>query len=233
MAWAEVFCPRSRKDRFALWGALFAELREATFELSDPRLVEAKTTWWAEELLRSVRGSPTHPLTQALATPELPWPLLAHALVAMTHAEPSRPTDHDAALTAMTPLADKFAAMEAGLFGNESNETNARAIAVHLLAERLHAGDHGSVPLTLLARHGLAGAALAQGEGEKALADWAGELASAMPTDLSATPLFRRTRAAFDAWRLRERAVGRDRRAVPPLSALRLTWRSARAGATG
>jgi hypothetical protein len=233
MVWAEVFCPRPLKDRFALWGALLCELRAAAFELSDARLVEAKSAWWAEESLRSAQNAPRHPLTQALAATALPWTSLAAALVAATQTESSRPADREAAFVAVAPLANAVAAMEAALFGDDANDDAARAIAVHLLAERLRMADTGQVPLSLLARHGVTSAALMEPEGARALRDWAGELSSALPTRIGGAAPFRRTRMAFDGWLLCERAAGRDRRGVPPLSALRLAWRSARAGANG
>jgi hypothetical protein len=230
MVWAEVFCPRPLKDRFALWGALLCELRAAAFELSDARLIEAKSAWWAEEALRSAQGAPRHPLTQALAAVELPWTSLASALVAATQSEPSRPADREAAFAAVMPLANAIAATEAALFDGTANDDAARAVAVHLLAERLRAGDDSQVPLALLARHGISSAALAQPEGAQALRDWADDLSTALPPSLVDAAPFRRARTAFDGWLLRERAVGSGRRSVPPLPALRLAWRSARAG---
>ena len=233
MVWAEVFCPRPQKGRFAVWGALLCELRAAAFELSDARLIEAKSAWWAEESLRSAQSAPRHPLTQALAAAELPWTSLATALVAAPQAESSRPVDRDAALAAMAPIANAVAAMEAALFGGASNEAAARAIAVHLLSERLRAADGSQVPLNLLARHGRSGETLMQPDAAIVWADWAAELASQLPRDLQQAPLYRRTRSAFDGWMLRQRSAGRDRRGLPPLSALGLAWRSARAGTTG
>jgi hypothetical protein len=233
MAWAEVFCPRPLKDHFALWGALLCELRAAAFELDDPRLIEAKSAWWAEESLRSAQGAPRHPLTQALTAPELPWTSLARALVATTQAEPLRPADRDAAFAAMDPLANAIAAMEAALFDREASEDATRALTVHLLAERLRADDGAQVPLSLLARHGIVADALAEPQGAATLSDWAAQLAATLPSNPAGAALYRRGRAALDGWLLRERAAGRGRRAVPPLPALRLAWRSARAGANG
>lgn len=232
MAWAEVFCPRSQTDRFALWGALLGELRAATFELSDPGLIAAKTAWWAEEALRSEQGNPMHPLTQALAQPGLPWRALANALVSVVQAEPARPAERDAAIGRVAPLAGALAAMEAALFGGDAGNA-ARALAVHLLAERLHAGDGAQVPLMLLARHGLTAAVLTQPQGVPALCDWALDLRNAQPESIADATLFRRARTAFDGWRLGAFAAGRTPPRIPPFTALRLAWRAARAGANG
>jgi hypothetical protein len=234
MAWAEVFCPRPLRERFVLWGALLFELRAAAFELSDARLIEVKSAWWADESLRSAQDAPRHPLTQALAAPQLPWGALARGLVSVAQVDPSRPSDRDSALAAVTPLADGIAAMEAALFDARTANEASLAIAVHLLGERLRIGlgaaDGGRIPLSLLARHGIASALLAQPQGAVAVSDWAAELASALPPDPASATLYRRTRTAFDAWLLRERAGGRERSIVPPLRALRLAWRAARSG---
>ncbi len=233
MAYAEVFCPRPLRARFALWGALLHELRAAAFELSDARLIEAKSAWWADELLRCAQAAPRHPLTQSLAAPQLPWNALARGLVAAAQADPSRPEDRDAAFAAVAPLADGIAATEAALFdAGEANDASL-AVAVHLFGERLRIGlaaaDGGRVPLSLLARHGITSAMLVQPQGAIATSDWATELVSTLSTDLHGAALYRRTRYAFDAWLLRERAAGRVRHTIPSLRALRLAWNAARA----
>lgn len=227
MAFAEVFCPRGLRERFALWGALVFEWREAAYELSDARPTEAKCAWWADEALRCAQSAPRHPLTIALAAPGLPWGTLARALVVASQAEAARPIDRDAALATAEPLASAIATVEGALFGASAGEDAKRAVAVHLVGERLQLGDGGLVPLSLLARHGNTGAELGQPGGEPVLRDWARELAEALPSDPSGACLYRRARAAFDGWRLRERARG-ARPLVPPFRAVLLAWRAAR-----
>ncbi len=233
MAWIEVFCARDARARFALWGALLSELRAAAFELSDTRVTEAKSTWWAEELLHGAQGSPRHPLTQALAMPPATCNALAQGMIATTHAEPSRPSDVEAALVSVTPFAAGIAAAEAALFGSASGDDAMRAVAVHLLAERLRMRDGAFVPLSLLARHGINAAALDAPQAAAAWSDWAAQLAAALPSSLGDAALYRRGRTAFDAWLLRERVAHRDLHGVPPLRALRLAWRAARSVANG
>ncbi|HEV2607957.1 MAG TPA: hypothetical protein VGT79_08240 [Xanthomonadaceae bacterium] len=237
MVYAEVFSARPLRMRFAVWGALLFELREAAFELSDARLIEAKSAWWADELLRCAQGAPRHPLTQALATPQLAeldltWNALAHGMLAMAHADASRPVDRDAALAAIAPLAEGIAMVEAALFDATMTSEATRMVAVHLLCERLRVGldasDGGRVPLSLLARHAITGSELAQPQGAPAVADWAGELAAAQPSDFAGVALYRATRSAFDTWFLRELATGHPHRALPRLRALRLAWHAAR-----
>jgi hypothetical protein len=232
MVYAEVFCARPLRTLFAAWGALLFELREAVFELSDPRLIEVKSAWWADELLRCAQGAPRHPLTQALAAPQLPWNALAHGMLAMAHADTSRPVDRDAALAAVAALAEGIATVEAALFDATMTGEASRMVAVHLLCERLRVGlagsDGGRVPLSLLARHAIASSVLAHPQGAPAIADWAAELAAAQSSDFAGVALYRATRSAFDTWFLRGLATGHPHRALPRLRALRLAWHAAR-----
>ena len=236
MAYAEVFCPRVLRPRFALWGALIHEWREAAFELSDARPTEAKCLWWADEALRSAQGAPRHPLTIALSTPGLPWQSLARGLSSMADADSSRPADGDSALASVAPLADGIASLECALFDATSTGDAARAVSVHLLSERLRIGiaaaDGGRVPLSLLARHGITGQVLAGPEGQASVRDWAGDLVARLPANPGETALYRRIRSAFDGWHLRALAAGRAR-SIPPLRALQLAWRGARQRRTG
>lgn len=232
MIYAEVFCPHHLRARFVLWGALLFELRAAAFELSDTRLIEAKSAWWSDELLRCAQGAPRHPLTQALAAPQLPWAGLARGMLSIAQTEASRASDGDAALAEIAQFAEGIAAVEAALFDVSMTSTATRAVAVHLLCERLRTGldasDGGRVPLSLLARHAITRSALAQPQGVPAVADWAAELSAAAPADLAGGALYRSARTAFDTWFLRELAADHARRAMPKLRALRLAWREAR-----
>ncbi len=231
MAFAQVFCPRAEAARFALWGALVAQWREAALELSDPRPTQIKCNWWAEEALACAQAQPRHPLTVALAMPTLPWLALAQALAGWADADAARPVDTAAALDGVASLTAALVEMEAAVFGVPASEAMRRAVAVHLLGERLRSGreggEGGHVPLALLARHGIDAAELGRERGEPALRDWAGELVGAMPDGRWEGSVFRRCRTAFDALLLRGRAAGRAR----PLSSLRTlaeAWKAAR-----
>jgi hypothetical protein len=83
--------------------------------------------------------------------------------------------------------------------------------------------------LSLLARHAIAAKDLAGPRGEPAARDWAGELAATLAANESCAAAYRRVRAAFDLWYLREFAKGQHRH-MPPWRALLLAWRSAREG---
>ena len=232
MVYAEVFCPRPLRPRFELWGALLFELREAAFELSDARLVEAKSAWWAEELLRCAQDAPRHPLTRAIAMPQAPWNALARGMLAMARRDASLPADRDAALASVAPLADGIASIEAALFHAPNTQAASRATGVQLLCERLRTGlahaDGGCVPLSLLARHGMPRPSLARPQGAPVVADWAAELVAMQPSGFAGMALYRSMRTAFDGWFLRELAAYRRQRAMPRLRALRLAWFAAR-----
>ena len=244
MALAEVFCPPATRARFRAWGALVTELREAVFELSDPRVTAVKAPWWAEELLRFAEGLGRHPLAADLATTPsggsgtagvgVPWRDLAGAVLRQVHAD-ARPVDPSYANAPGRQRAGALAAAESALFPSRLPSAP-DAIAVHLLWQRLPRGlgddDHARVPLALLARHGLTGAQLASGgpAGEALLRDWATALVQALPVAVDGQPLYRRLRAGLDRVALRRLASGRGfTPESAPFTVLR-AWRLARRG---
>src|SRR6476659_75647 len=81
MAIAEVFCPPESKPLYRAWGGLLHELREAAFELSDARVTEVKTAWWAEELMGVGQGRHRHPLTEVLVGHAAPWSEMGRSLL--------------------------------------------------------------------------------------------------------------------------------------------------------
>lgn len=256
MVFAEPFCPPLLRARFQIWGALLMELREAAFELSDARVIEAKSAWWAEELARSSQHAARHPLTQALVneaalhSPQpqpqpqsaLPWAQLGNGLL-MSAASQPRPVDRDAAIAGMRPLAEGVVAFESALFGEPTlvagcepakREEASDAVVAHLLGERLrvglHSDDGGRIPLALLARHRITAAQLAEPTGAAAVIDWAQQVLALAPERLSGGTLFRRARSAFDIRALQRIARHRPPTPARPLAALWLAWRAARHG---
>lgn len=245
MAFAEPFCPRSQRTRFRLWGALLLELREAAFELSDARVIEAKSAWWAEELARCAQHTARHPLTQALvrdvSTP-LAWPQLANGVLASAASDP-RPVDSDAAIAGMQPLAEGILVFEAGLFGSAPFEAGreraqhaagSNAVVAHLLAERLRVGlrseDGGRIPLSMLARHRITTGQLAGPAGAAATSEWARHVLALTSARIAGFGVYRSARAAFDRRSLQRIAQHRTATAPPPLRALWLAWGAARGG---
>lgn len=231
MAQAEVFCPPPLRLRYRAWGTLLHELREAAFELSDARVAEVKSQWWAEELLGLAEGRSRHPVTAPLAGLPADWPALVHALVALP-AMPARPGDTAAALARLQAMAAAIAQAEAQLFETAPGPRDADAVAVHLLLHRLPEGlaadDQAGLPMNLLARHGLTAAQVAAGQGEPLLRDWAGELLAALPPPSAHPALFRRLRAGFDRARLARLDAGRGFDPPGPFATLLRAWRLAR-----
>ena len=89
MALVEVFCPPPLRPRFRAWGGLVTELREAVFELSDPRITAVKAPWWAEELLRMAQGQGRQRAAKAQRRQQAPR--LQHKVV-VAAAEAPRPS---------------------------------------------------------------------------------------------------------------------------------------------
>lgn len=233
MAIAEVFVPAADKPRFRAWGALLHELRETLFELSDTRVSDVKTAWWAEELIGIEQGRARHPLTAALAGTHAPWPVLGRALLEHGAGGP-RASSADEALRSLLPAARAVVAVEAEVFSVVVDEGDAaRALAVHWMLQRLPAGlameDQARIPMHLYARHGLSAAQVAEGQGEALLRDWAAELAQALPAELRAVPL-RRFRAAFDRARLNRLAAGQGFSMPSAWGTLWRAWGAARQG---
>lgn len=228
---AEVFCPASSRPHFRAWGALLHELREALFELSDPRVTGIKTGWWAEELIAMPGGQPRHPLTQALAGIDAPWQALGRAL--LTHADADvRASDTAQAVELLLPTAKAVVAVEAAVFSAGIQENAAPSLAVHWLLHRLPQGlagdDQARIPMHLYARHGLTAAEVAAGQGEALLRDWAGELARVCPGPLRRAALIRRSRQRFDQARLQRLAAGKGFAEPPAPITLWRAWRAAR-----
>jgi len=232
MQQAEVFCAQPLRPRFRAWGATLHELREAAFELSDPRVAQVKSQWWAEELAGLSSGRSRHPATAPLAGLGVDFLPLASALLAHAGEDWPRPADAGRAIGQVLPLAGALAASEAAIFDKDAAPDDAGAIAVHLLLQRLPDGllaeDQARLPMHLLARHGLDAAGVAAGRGEALLRDWAGELLAALPPSARHPVPFRRMRSGFDRARLARLRAGRGFDPPGPLPSLFRAWRHAR-----
>lgn len=234
MALAEVFCPPEQRRRHQAWGALLFELREAVFELSDPRVSAVKTGWWAEALQALEAGQSRHPLTGPLTDCAAPWSRLARAVIETLHSE-SRPESPEHAIAGVQPLADAVTAVESAVFGQAApTDAIARAVAIHWLLHRLPQGlghdDAARIPMNLLARHNLTADQLAGGQGQAVLQDWAGELRQRLPARVPEACLFRRLRTRFDRDRLLRLMSGRGFSPAPAPWNVWQGWRAARSG---
>lgn len=236
MVTGELFVPVGARRLFRCWGALQAELREAAYELSDPRVTAAKAGWWAEELLSLSDGRPRHPLTRGMVVEAAsPWRRLAVAMAEVVQEASDgldRPGDPDAALAGMHGLSSALAACDDALFGADGGAASARSIAVHLLLHRLLVGvgsaDAGRVPLSLMARHGMTADALAGVEGAPLRRDWAIELGMRLGALPAGASQFRHLSHAFDAARLARLARDGRLRPAPGLSTVWRAWRASR-----
>lgn len=231
MAIAEVFVASEIKPVHRAWGALLHELREAMFELSDARVTELKTAWWAEELLGVAQDRHRHPLTEAFAGLQAPWSPLGRSLLALPDPD-QRHGDTASAIDALMATARAVIAVESALFGSTASDDSARALVVHWLSQRLPRGlasdDQARIPMHLFARHRLGAAQLAAGQGEALLRDWAAELQRQLPVILPGASVFRRSRTRFDRARLGRLAVGKGFADPPALATLWRAWRAAR-----
>jgi hypothetical protein len=231
MVFAEVFCPAADKPLFRSWGALLHELREAVFELSDPSVARAKSTWWAEELLGLARGESRHPISASLLGNSAPWTALARAILELP-LDPPRAADTREAFALLAPLAQSALQVESALFAAQASEEAGRALVAHWLLQRLPsglaAGDQARLPMHLLARHGMDTAALSPHSANALLRDWSLELLAAAPEHAEGAAWLRRSRLRFDRTRLQKIAHGHPVAPLAPWSSLWQAWRAAR-----
>ncbi|MDP1698586.1 MAG: hypothetical protein Q8L45_12520 [Xanthomonadaceae bacterium] len=232
---ASLFVAPAQRVLFAHWGALLFCLREAAFELSDPSLRVAKSSWWAQELLALAQGNASHPLAnQLLEHAGAPWAALSMALLQAASHSDQTALDTDAAITQMQPLAAAMVAVEAALLGGEADCAATRWAALHLLSQRLLVGqatdDAGRIPLQLQARFQVSRSAIREGTAAAAVAGYAQQLLLAAPAGGVDAPLFRRMQWLLDRAVLKRLASGQPAPARPGMLSLWRLWRAARQG---
>jgi hypothetical protein len=232
MQWAEVFCPPSQKKLFCVYGAFQNEIRHTLFELSDARVTEIKTAWWAEECQRISNAKPRHPLAKVLRDYSADYLALAAAMLRLSTAA-SRAANTDEAIHALMPLASAMQNIEASLFDTKPNDAAAKALAISWLLKRLPAGlameDQARIPMHLLARHSLNAAALLNMDiHHPLLKDWALELKQALPAKLPGSHLMTKARLHFDHARLANLAGGKGLVRANAFAHLWRAWKAAR-----
>jgi len=234
----EAFAAPDQRTLLTHWWALWNELDEAMFELSDPAVARSKLAWWGQDLAAGARAQ--HPLVRALlaepraaAVSAARWRELAQQAIALASDEFA--ADDIAGVKARwQPLADVFAVLEQALFGRADA---ARIAAQWQMARALRALRRGQperagLPLQLLARHGLVLGDLSGQEPPSAFwRDYRDELYG---TAAEAAALPRRARDEFDRLQLNRLVAGQPlarAMAISPWRALWLAWRAARRGA--
>ena len=229
MQFAEVFVPRSEKLLFHVWGALLHELKHTLFELSDPRVTEVKTAWWADEFQRLSNGQPRHPITQALTDIAAPWLSLSSSLFSVLETASMRAGNTEQAISNLMPFANAVIEIEDLVFSCKT-ATSEELFAVHCLLQRLPHGlsaeDLARIPMHLMARHSVNAAQLPKIGQNGLLQDWATELRSVL-AEKPAASVFRRARARFDQAQLANLMAGKGFVKAPALKLLWQAWRAA------
>lgn len=249
-AW--LFLRPAEQRRYGALAALEREWIKVLREVTEPQVATVKLGWWREELQRAHAGEASHPLTQALfaeadARSIAPAYWAAAIDAAALAVDPVPPADFAAQRAAALPLAQALAQLETALwFGSDRSAARAREAAllawlldgVVALASEVARG-RSPLPMSLLARHGLAVAELAtDGPARRAaLHDYVADLAQTLATARTLEgplTLFRATELAANGAALRKAA-----RAPDPLQGLFAprhglgnlvkTWRAARA----
>ena len=168
-----VFLPATQRRRASAFGCLVYELTQTALHLREPQVAAAKLAWWRQELIDAIAGKARHPITltlfadtQARATDPALWSALADT--ALTQLDQPGASTLAVLLEQFEPYHAAIARAEAALFGlaDANIEANAALWTIsHLLRELANlANAEGRlpVPLSLLARHGVTRAGLAE-----------------------------------------------------------------------
>ncbi|MGH8121309.1 MAG: hypothetical protein ACREPT_00895 [Rudaea sp.] len=228
-----VFLAPNERLRASAFGCLVHELEQTLFAARETQAAAIKLAWWRQELIAACAGNPRHPVSAVLfADPRTQavdagsWPALADAALAMLERHPA--SNFVELLGAYRTLYIAVARIECALFDGNHGQQEAIAtlwIISHLLrALPMSADEWLSLPLDLLARHGLTRSMLTQ-PGASRTAAWGdylgllGEHASVALAQVPGATLGLRVRARLDLVAMRQ-----ARRAPDPL-----VWLTARA----
>lgn len=231
--------PRERR-RASAFGSLVHELEQATFGVREPQVAAVKLNWWRQELLAGATGTSRHPIARelfdderALAVDRSLWSdLIDGGLVQLDTGAASSLDDTFAALAAFyRPVA----ALETVLGGSDAGprDTTARLwISSHMLHSVATYPEHErTLPLDLLARHGVARADLTQSSPRRTallrdfLARLRAEIEGALAQGTQAS-LGRRVRARLDLDVTARSAAAPDPAAILACPVRARRWRS-------
>jgi len=81
--YAFLFLPRERRAAITAFYAFCREVDDVVDEVTDPGVADAKLSWWSGEIAKAFAGTPTHPVTLALAPHIQPFGLRQEQLQAV------------------------------------------------------------------------------------------------------------------------------------------------------
>lgn len=215
---AAVFLAPSERLLVSAFGCLIHEIEKTVFGVREASVAAVKLAWWRQELLSAADGNPHHPISTVLfsepraqAVDARLWTELSDSSLRLL--EPRSASNIDDQFDSNAALYTAVADIECVLFGGADAERQAvaslwtithclRTLAVmNVVEERL------SLPLDLLARHGLTRSMLAQTSAARsaALREYLNALevrARSALTQVSSATLSRRVRARLDLVRM-------------------------------
>lgn len=249
-----VFLAPDERRRASAFGSLVHELEQAAFGVREPQAAAAKLDWWRQELIAGASGASRHPIARELFGTERARAVdaaLWFALIdgALAQLDAGAASTLDESIASLAAFYRPVAALEAALVAGEAAQESANArlwISSHMLhSAATRPGHERSVPLDLLARHGMARSSLTEESPQRAalLRDFLTVLHTELDAALAQTPyasLGRRVRARLDL-----DAAATARRSADPTAVLArhpqgrrwrslwLAWREARSLAHG
>lgn len=238
------------------FACLAFELEYAAYSIADDTVAGAKLAWWAEEFVRLGDGSPQHPLTRELLAhggADIPMDLWQRTIVgALTQRDAATPSSCDTLLATYSelylPLAEAEVHALGGIDATAADAADVLNRAVHAYValpdpSSSELSERASVPLDVLARHGLSRQDVASSVDARRtvlqdhLSDLARRCADALAQ--SGGGVIRRTALAANRIRTRHAAADADpsQRLLAemgrlPSRAVWTAWRSARAAAS-
>jgi phytoene synthase len=248
-----VFLAPDERRRVGAFGSLVHELEQTTFGVREPQVAAVKLNWWRQELTAAAPGKPRHPIARELfdderarSVGEALWTNLIDGALAQLDSGAASALDDS--ISTLAAFYRPVASLEATLAAEATVRSDANArlwISAHLLRSAAQPGHDRSIPLDLLARHGLARSALAEPSPARSalLRDYLGLVQDEIDAALAQAPqasLGRRVRARLDLELAAKARAAADPSAVlarhPGLRRWRslwLSWREARRMAVG
>ena len=237
-----VFLRPAQRQSARAFGSLIHELTQTAFVVREAQVAAAKLSWWQQELIGAAAGNPRHPISRELfhdsraaAIDARLWRALIDGAIAQLDA--SFPSSFEDLLASLSDFFGPVAAIETQLTKGNPSQLDAIAklwICSHLLLvaqNASHFAERTSMPLDLLARHGISRADLAASTPAQiaVLKDFIGQVRGTIIENrrrISSASLGRLVRARADRW-LADRAVRADNPAdYLARHARNLRWRS-------